>query len=614
MARHSSQINSANEGSESGESSLLDSVLDKNRMTQIRQEIGIIASRSYRQNLISEEAYEEYRQLVEGQEEHEISAEMLESTRKFAKEHEAKAIRIHQKIETAIRAGIASETDEEFLMEKLIVENIEFAGRADEVEALVDEKLARMKQDREKYDRFAEHKLIKEEGCLIISANAGIDFPDLKGFLELTVPERRELLKKLEEALPKAEKYAEESDKNDEDLIAEYEEKLDEKVEEGIIGKHTHDEFLKEFKGVNHKDKVHWNKKPIFEGQMDRYAKLWSEIRGTLQGEALAHIEGKIDDFGYGELKGEFAKLKYSETQRLHASYATALEKYQQKGVIGQHTKADLMMRLYRQDMDSKYSAEEELPDEMTKYEKFWEDVEELDDEQQDFLKARINIWDYSDLDRQYKKFKGELPANDGTDGLESKSLSQLQSTEIKEAIVETDEMLDDKGKSKKKRFMDVLDKMFSRVSGSSFDATSFEGELRKKAAAANPTVKNEVKGRAADDEVDFYEIEKDEEVLEEQGNSKVTDENGFVQVESEGINGPTRQVQVTINEEEGLEHFFNEEGRKRFKSSKSGGRDDLSLSVYTDSGRTVEMNLKEVKALQSYLKESEKEEQKKAA
>lgn len=606
MPPYPSQKNSAKEASEVRESGL-NLVIGKSRMTQVRQEIGIIADRSFRNNLIGEEAYEGYRELAEGREEHEISADMLESSRKFAKEHEEKAIRIHQKIKAAISAGIASENDEEFLMETLIAENTEFVSQAGEIEGLVTEKLARMKKDREKYDKFAAHKLIKEEGCLTVDASTTIDFPDAEEFLELTVPERRELLKQLEDALPKAEKYAEENEADEEEeLIAEYEEKLDEKLEEGVIGKHTYNAFLSEFKKINRKEKIRWNKDSEFSAQMKRYEVLWDQIRDTLQGPALEGIEGKIDSSGYSELLSEFGRLKQSETQRLHTGYAAELAKYQQEGVIGRHTVAEFRMWMVQQDMASKYSAEEELPEQMARYEELWENIEELDEKQQDFLKSKIDSWGYTELDAQYKVFKGEVPANDGSD---SKALSQLRSTEMKDAIMETDEMLEEQGETKKKAFVGILNKMFATVNRDSFDATSFEAQLREKAAAHNPTVEKNTKARAADDEVDFYEIGKNTELLEETGKAEVKDELGFVQVETEGTDGTARQAQVTINEEEGLEHLFGEQGKRGF----SGKKDDLSLAIWTTSGRTVEMDLQEIRALHAYLKESETEEKKAA-
>jgi len=166
MATNSSQHQKARESMETNQADSLNRILDQNRMSQVRQEIGIIADRSYRNNLIDDEAYHEYRKLAEGREEHEVSAEMLVSTRKFAKEHEEKAIKIHQSLQQAIRQKIASQRDEEFLMENLVVENIHFAKQSGEVEKLINDKIKRMQKDRERYDSLAQHPLIKDMGYL----------------------------------------------------------------------------------------------------------------------------------------------------------------------------------------------------------------------------------------------------------------------------------------------------------------------------------------------------------------------------------------------------------------------------------------------------------------
>lgn len=586
-------------------SDALDEVLENNRMAQIRQEIGLIADRSYREQLINDEAYEGYRQLADGREAEELSAEMLEKIRKDAEKHEKRAILINQKIQTAIRAGYASETDEGFLMEHLVVENIDFIEKSGEVEKLIDDKLARMKMDREAYDKLAAHPLIKEAGCLQVDENTAIEFPDLKAFLELSVPERRELLKQLEEALPKAERYAEEhEDEEDEELISQYEKKLDEATEEGIIGKVTHKKFLDEFKANPHKTKVYWNTDSVFKAQMKRYEVMWDQIRTELQGEALANIEAQIDKKGYNDLFAEFGRLKQSETQRLQNGYRAALEKYCAEGTIGQHTIAEFMMWMYRQDLPSKYEAEEQLPEQMERYEKLWEDAEELSGKQQKFLRSKIDVWGYTQLHDQYLKFKNGEDESEEKDPLSRKSLLQLHSTEMKEAIVEAEEMLTEEGEPKKKGFMRVLDKMFTRVNRETFDATSFEAEVHKKAVQANPAVKREAMGRAADDEVDFHAIGLDTEVLEESGRSEVKEEDGYMQVESGGLDGPSRQVQLTVNEEEGLRSFFTEKDRRDFTEKK----DDLSLAIWTTGGRTVEMDIQEVSAFRDYLKESEVE------
>jgi hypothetical protein len=604
MSSNLSQNSGPGETLETSESRILSQVLGKNRMMQVRREIGLIADRSYRENLISDEAYEGYRELAEGREDQEVGAEMLESTRAFAKEHESKAIRIHQRIQAAIKAGIASETDEEFLMEKLVVDNIQFANKADEIEGVIGEKLARMKKDRKKYDKFAEHDLIRDIGYLTVDANTKIGFPNAEEYLAMTVPERRELLQKLEEALPKAEAYARRHEnKENTELIAGYQEKLNGALEEGIIGKHTYDKFLNGFRKIDNEEKVYWAEE--FDAQMERYRELWGNIRSTLQGEALDSIEGKRDTCGYTKLFAEFGRLKSSESERLGDSYAGELEKYRQEGIIGHHTVSQFVLWMNQQDLSKNYEAERQLPEQMVRYQKLWEDVDKLSAKQQEFMRSKIDIWGYTELSQQYQQFNsgGGLDKAAGDDA-DLDSLSQLRSKEVKDAIIETDEMLTAQGKGKKRAFMGVLDKMFNRVSRDKFDATSFEAELRAKVANDNGT-KQITKGREANDEVNFHQIEKDTATLEEAGDAKITENLGFIQVESkEG----ERTAQVTINEEEGMKRFFTEDGKHKYRSEEEGGSDDLSLAIHTDSGRTVELDLQEIQALQKHLKKNEEE------
>ena len=124
--------------------------------------------------------------------------------------------------------------------------------------------------------------------------------------------------------------------------------------------------------------------------------------------------------------------------------------------------------------------------------------------------------------------------------------------------------------------------------------------------------MKSELRERGANDRVDFNQISEDADTLEDCGQAKVVDENGFVQVESKGADGLTnREAQLTINEDEGLDRFFSEDGKHGYKSEVSGGRDDLSLAIYTKSGRTVELDLQEIQSYEEYLKHKEEEERK---
>ncbi len=607
MPSNPSQVSSGRETFGPRESSALKSVLSKNRMSQVRREIGIIADRSYRDHLINDEAYQGYRELAEGREAHALSADMLESTRSFAKKHELKAVRVHQKIEAAMREGYASEADEEFLMENLVTDNIEFAMKAEQVEGIIEAKLARMKADRQTYDKLVAHPLIQNIGYLKVDATTKIGFPDAKEFMEMTVPERREMLAKIQEALPKAEQFASQTEAiEDTKLTQDYRRKLDSALERRVIGKVTYQKFLDGFQKVDHDEKKYWLEE--FDAQMERYGTLWTQIRSELKGPALASMEGKLNQMGYSELFAEFGKAKELESKKLSTSYVSELESYREKGVIGRHTLGQFVVWMNQQDLASQYEALGQLPDQMARYEKLWDDVKTLSPKDQRSLKSKIDVWGYTELNQEYRKLAG-LPLQDAQANKMEEALSQIKSAEIREAIIETDEILSDQGAEKKKTFTSLLDKMFSRATQSSFDATSFETQIRERVSENNSEVERSTKSREASDEVNLTQIQEDADMLEDNGKAEVIKDNGFLQVESEDQKGDVqRDIQVTVNEEDGMKRFLSENGRHHYQAENDGGKDDLSLAIQAGSGRTVELDLQEIRALQKYLKLSEQD------
>ena len=605
MAVALEQKNGLQEHLSTPKTNVLESVLNRIRANHIRREIGIIALSSHRDNLISDEVYEGYRELAEGRDGYEISVAMLEGMRNFAKEHEARAIRIHQKIQTAIQKQIASENDEAFLMEELVIDNEKFVSQAGVIESLIDAKLMRMQKDRERYDKLAHHKLIGPSGQLNIDSNGKIDFPDENTFLQMTVPERRELLKKCEEALPKAEAYAEmiaegESGKR----VEAYVKKLDKAAKAGIIGEHTCNSFLSEFMELgSEKEQERWDKE--FDTQMKRYKVLWDGIRGTLKGRALETMEGMIDEHGYADLFKTFGLIKASESKRLVASYAGALEEHRKAGTIGRHTMTQFMLWMNQRDLADQYEAENLLPDQMKRYETLWEDIAQLGGKEQKLLRSKIDVWGYTELKRQCDAFRGRGVKS----GKESdRMLGQIESSEVREAIADASDLLEEQGGNKRKSFLGILSHMFNRSNRSTFDATSFETEIRERVVKENPQIKRDLKGRGANDEVDYYQIDEDTEILEDTGRADITEVNGFTQVSAENDNGTVhRETQVTINEEEGMRRLFMEEGKHSFSAEEAGGNDDMSLAV-SNGGRTVELNLKEIRLTQEYLKLKERE------
>lgn len=652
-------------------SDALDSVLDRNRATQTRGEIGItirdirsIAYRSFREGVISDQAYEEYRQLTDSGGAYDMTAEMLESTRKFALEHETRAIRVSRKIQAAMQAGIASEVDEEFLMEKLVVDNIQFLSQADQIEQLIDKKIEHMKADRKAYDGFANHPLVKNVGYLKTGPTTKVEVPDAKAFLALTVPERRELLEKLEKVLPEAEEYAKETANFEEgELSLAYKAKLDAAFEAKIIGQHTYENFLDGFQKIDRDEKIEWISG--FGAQMERYETLWGQIRNTLQGDALDYIEAKRDEpeVGYTKLLTEFGKLKQAESSRLNASYKKALEGYLRTpenpdGVIGKHTLAEFSLWMFSQDLSTKYEAikEETLSKQMVRYQKLWSDADTITGKERAFLSSKMNVWGYTELSQQLEAFKrGEGLPVAGSSKNKEDPLSQVRSKAARDAIVEIDDSLTEAGSTRKSAFIRILDRAFMGVRRDDFDSHSFQGglDIRRKLAmqevandnaagqqqaandnaiAAQQAAKDDADlshaglanrriihsqpandsnndadlSRAADDAVDESEIDERLDSLDQIRGVEVRKGDGFAVVEGvmdfKAEESRGRDLQVVANREEGVKRFIAEDGKNAVLSEAGGGEDEVSVAYDVD-GETRELEYMEIMALRDHLK-----------
>ncbi len=102
---------------------------------------------------------------------------------------------------------------------------------------------------------------------------------------------------------------------------------------------------------------------------------------------------------------------------------------------------------------------------------------------------------------------------------------------------------------------------------------------------------------------------------LERTQKAHIIDEEGFRQVKTLEDHGHTRRkTQLEINREKAMDQFFVEDNKQQFRSREQGGKDDLSLAVRTEDGRTVELDLKEIRALEKYLEQQEEGDLDKAA
>ena len=592
--------------SEGQEDSSLERVINLNRISQIRNEIGITANHSYREGYIDEEAYQGYRELAEEREAAPLTIHMLETTRQFAKEHDSRAIRVHQKIKTARAAGYASENDENFLMEKLVMENMEFVQQAGQIEMLVDQKLSRMRKYREGYDKLAGHKLIKNVGYLKVGDSEKIEFPNEENFLKMTAKERKEFLDQMEKALPKAESYAQENNKViDLKQVREYEKKLAKAVKDKIIGTKTAEKFMDGFKKIDAEEREGWLEE--FDEQMERYEELWQNIRTELRGPALEHMEDRRDRMGYTELLTEFGHVKDQEELKLEGEYSVLLEEYEVKGIIGNSTVHKFVIWMKHQELEDKYDAASKLPEEMKRYEELWKEAEELRPKQREFMRSKIDSWGYTELHAQLKAFQsGKTLSGEGGLSASERALAQARSEVVKKAIKGTDELLDKEGSTKKGAFMRAVETLFRHQSEDRFNASSFEKNLRRRAERNE----NEIAGRGVKERIAFDEVGKDMGRVAEKDDADVVGADGFMQVEEKEEDGKRhRDVMVQVNRDVSVERFLTENNKRAFKSEVDGGADDVSFTIGHE-GQVSELGLEEIRVMQDYMKKKEREKQ----
>jgi hypothetical protein len=607
----------------------LDNVVNMNRMYQLRQEIKLVADNSYRKQIISDKSYLEYNKLATGKDEQGMTIDMLKNVRNFAEAHENKAKRIYDHIENAKKQKHISEVDEKYLMAKYVLQKeLDFSQNFQTIENHVLKKLDNRKKDKEIYDKIANHKLVQNVGYLKIDENTKIQVPNEKEFLEMTVPERHELLKKLQEALPKAEKYAEKvGEEESQELEKEYKSRLDKAyTEDKIIGQCTYNKFWNGFQKIDNKEKKYWIKE--FNDQIDRYGKLWKDIRGNLKEDELKQMESSRDKMGYTELF-----VKYGETKKsLDDKYKKNLEHFKEKGIIGEHVKNEFMSWIKDQDPKKKYDAIDNLHDreggQMENYQKLWNNIEKnLSKDQRAFMESKRDGWGYTEMKNQYDQFiRGEnMLSEEG----KNDPLSVINSTAIKTAIIRTNIDLKKRGKGKRKTFLNRLQRMFSREQRDQFDAKGFQARLRKDRVEKQEKTLEQTsnKGITTDNMINLQQKLKEKRVeksgrrhgdsVEKSGIEKadVVKEEGFTQIKTSEDDGHIhRKAQLEINRVKGMERFFIEDQKQQFRGKEEGGRDDLSLAVHTDDGRTVELDLTEIRAMEKYLEEEEKADLNKSA
>ena len=96
----------------------------------------------------------------------------------------------------------------------------------------------------------------------------------------------------------------------------------------------------------------------------------------------------------------------------------------------------------------------------------------------------------------------------------------------------------------------------------------------------------------------------KDEMKVAESSGAKVVEDQGFKEVQFEDSGHTARKTQIQINREKSMDRFFSEDHKHQYRSKTEGGEDELSLAVHAQDGRTVELNLTEIRAMEKYMEE----------
>lgn len=108
---------------------------------------------------------------------------------------------------------------------------------------------------------------------------------------------------------------------------------------------------------------------------------------------------------------------------------------------------------------------------------------------------------------------------------------------------------------------------------------------------------------------MDKETVENEMEAFKPDEMSHVVTVEGFRQVETKDDSGRAkRSAQVEINRDKGMERFFFEEQQHGYRGKEQGGKDDFSLAVKSESDGTVEMKLRDIRAMEKFLEEEEKE------
>ncbi len=529
-------------------------------------------------------------------------------------------------IDEAIKGEYATDADKEFYLGK-VIQSPEFVGKVSESERYITEKLEEAKKYKEEHDLLLVNPLIKNGNELQITNSSTVKILDEKKFLKMKPKEKKAYLKECAEHLKKAEKYAEESEKKEsKEIDKKYADKLEKfQNENKIIGKHSVKEFKKWMENI---DGIETKRDALNElhdnegGQMERYKKLWNEIRKNLKGEELADIEKMRNANGYTEIFVEYGK--YSKT--LDDKYEAELDKYVQAGEINEMAKRKFMedpdSMKNKMDLKTKYHYIDELPNEIKKYKKSHEEIDESEGESgsaidmSDPLGAVTNLT----VKRGIQQTIGDLKSKEEARGLlrivksvtrggqqsDSYDASGFQSSlrKKKEENVEKEEVAENE--TDDNNVMDFQQALREKREGKKVDKKRSWNPFAKKTQPEQidedkpeeTEIELSAETRRTSKAVDKSAIKEEVSEMQEIGNAKMVDDRGFLEVQMD----EERETMIQINRSEARSRLLFENQRRQYKGRQDGGKDNMTFAVKTEGSQTIELDLTQVRAMEKAL------------
>ena len=583
--------------------------------------------------------------------------------------------RLQSDINEGIKEGIMSDGDRAFLMEKLILtDEHDFVGQADKIENILKKKIDNMKKDREQYDKLANHTLVKNTGFLKTDKDTKINIPNETDFLKMKVPDRRQMLEKAKEALPKAEKYAEQiGGVESEKFTKEYSDLLKKAQGAKLIGKKTVAKYMDGFKKIDLKEKEYWLAEMKNGHQLQRYKDMWGSIRKTLKGSALEYMEGLRDQMGYKQLFIEYGKVKEKEGKRLDGEYKGKLEEACRLKIISKETLRSFMKDpeygMEKQDLEGKNRYMKGFDSQMQRYKALRIKINQLDKSKQSTLNKMYDDEKsgYTEINNKYKELTGQKEPEKKTEKKEQKDLlADVTDLTVKKGIISAQKLLKQQGREKQTNFLRVIHNITKGEQSNKFDEGGFQANLQEmrqekqkkeepRVTLSEPTVtkkegklfsfqdrfrkrrmaaqgqhdeslslvpehkegegnvlsfqdqlrqKRQVGQRRDSESIDRSGVEEEVKSVESDSRAHVFRDEGFIQAESKDENNEThRAVIANINKEKDLKHLNTEHKKKELKGKGEGGHDKVSFAIKTDDGRTVELNLQQIRAMERFIK-----------